>query len=215
LNYNQRLKKKIPCAVNTLTERDFKKLRLLTNSVKRYCSAYFPQTDFAEIQEHFDRVYSIILQASTPAGTKKLPNIQKIWHIFRQADVIFAIAYSYAKNGLDLNVLRDLVSDKEAARLREVQQILNRLRDLSDKEAGETKNENVPTGEALALAMLVKYPDWTDKKIAKAIGVSRTTLYDWPNFRKAKETLKQGKNDLPNGSKDGETGDMEAWDDKN
>jgi hypothetical protein len=75
-------------------------------------------------------------------------------------------------------------------------------------------NERVLTGEALALAMLVEHPDWPDTKIAKAVGVSRTTLYDWPAFKKAKEALKQGKDDLPNGSKDGETSDMEAWDNK-
>ncbi|MGD0786128.1 MAG: hypothetical protein ABR969_09995 [Sedimentisphaerales bacterium] len=84
----------------------------------------------------------------------------------------------------------------------------------SDSKAGETKKRNNLTGEALALAMLVQHPDWSDTKIAKAVGVSRTTLYDWPKFKKAKEALKQGKNDIPRGSKNGETGDIEAWDDK-
>ena len=77
-----------------------------------------------------------------------------------------------------------------------------------------TQNGNILTGEPLALGMLLKHPDWPDTKIATAIGVSRTTLYDWPNFKKAKEALKQGKNNLPKGSKNGETGDMEAWDEK-
>jgi hypothetical protein len=70
---------------------------------------------------------------------------------------------------------------------------------------------NGPTGEALALAMLVDHPDWSDTKIAKAIGVNRTTLYDWQNFKKAKEALKQGKNEFPKGSKNGKTGNMQAW----
>jgi hypothetical protein len=146
-NYNQRLKKEIPCAVNTLTERDFKKLRLLTNSVKRYCSAYFPRTDFAEIKEHFDRVYNIILQASTPAGTKKLPNIQKIWHIFRQANIIFAITYSYAKSGLDLNMLRD----------------------LSNKEARETKNQKPAETELDLKHETIEFTD-TENNILEALG---------------------------------------------
>nr|MBC8273541.1 helix-turn-helix domain-containing protein [Chloroflexota bacterium] len=67
------------------------------------------------------------------------------------------------------------------------------------------------TGEALALAMLVEHPGWSDTRIAKAVGVNRTTLYDWPNFKKAKEALKQGKKKFPRGSKNAETGDIEAW----
>lgn len=86
--------------------------------------------------------------------------------------------------------------------------------ELDSSKTGETKNENVLTGEAKALAMLVEHPDWPDTKIAKAVGVNRTTLYDWPNFKKAKEALKQGQNDLAKGSKNGETGNMEAWDQK-
>ena len=78
--------------------------------------------------------------------------------------------------------------------------------------AGGTQNGDILTGEPLALAMLVEHPDWSDTKIAKAVGVNRTTLYDWPNFKKAKEALKQGQNDLPKGSKNSETGNMEAWD---
>jgi hypothetical protein len=81
----------------------------------------------------------------------------------------------------------------------------------SGNKAGETQRADGLTGEALALAMLVEHPDWSDTKIAKAVGVNRTTLYDWPNFKKAKEALKQGKKELPRGSKNGETGDMEAW----
>jgi DNA-binding transcriptional regulator YiaG len=77
----------------------------------------------------------------------------------------------------------------------------------------DAEKKNEPTGEPLALAMLVKHPDWSDTKIAKYIGVSRTTLYDWPNFKKAKDALKQGKTDLPRGSKNAETGDIEAWED--
>ncbi len=82
---------------------------------------------------------------------------------------------------------------------------------LQKKKDEQTKEEDSPTGEALALAMLVEHSDWSDTNIAKAVGVNRTTLYDWPNFKKAKEALKQGKKKYPRGSKNGKTGDMEAW----
>jgi len=81
----------------------------------------------------------------------------------------------------------------------------------SGEKAGDTQRADGLTGEALALAMLVKHPEWSDTKIAKAVGVYRTTLYDWPNFKKAKEVLKEGKKELPRGSKNGDTGDVEAW----
>ena len=92
--------------------------------------------------------------------------------------------------------------------------LTSRQEQLSKKtggKAGGRKTEDVLTGEAKALAILVEHPEWTDKKIAEAIGVSRTTLYDWSKFKKAKEALNQGKNRFPHGSKDGETGDIEAW----
>jgi hypothetical protein len=48
--------------------------------------------------------------------------------------------------------------------------------------------------EALAIALLVRHPDWTIKRIAKQVGVDRRTLYNWKTFRdtwrvaKAKDT---------------------------
>lgn len=81
-------------------------------------------------------------------------------------------------------------------------------------EAEETQTENALSAEAKALALLVGHPDWPNTKIAKSVGVSRTTLYNWPNFKKAKEVLKQGKNNLLKGSKNGETGNIEAWNSK-
>jgi len=65
--------------------------------------------------------------------------------------------------------------------------------------------------EALALALLVEHPEWSNTRIAKEIGVNRRSLYRWPRFRAARDTLKQGKGDLPRGRKDGETGTVEAW----
>jgi len=46
------------------------------------------------------------------------------------------------------------------------------------------------SGEARALAMLTDHPDWSDTRIAKAVGVNRTTLYDFPKFKKARALLK-------------------------
>ena len=48
--------------------------------------------------------------------------------------------------------------------------------------------------EALAIALLVRHPDWTITRIAKQVGVDRRTLYNWKTFRdtwrvaKAKDT---------------------------
>jgi len=78
----------------------------------------------------------------------------------------------------------------------------------------ETKGEGVEQGddpdrnsegrpklsnEAHALAMLVQHPDWTDTQIADAVGVNRTTLYNWDSFKRARAELKRGRTDRPSG----------------
>jgi len=68
-----------------------------------------------------------------------------------------------------------------------------------------------PDKETLALVALHKHPDWTNRKIAEAVGCNRTTLYTFKRFMAAREILKQGKNDLPRGSKYPEE-NIEAWD---
>lgn len=68
------------------------------------------------------------------------------------------------------------------------------------------------SAEAKAMAILIDHPDWSDTRIAKEAGIYRTTLYGLPKFVKARRLLKeQGKKFLPRGNKDGETGNMEAW----
>lgn len=64
-----------------------------------------------------------------------------------------------------------------------------------------------------ALALLVRHPEWSDSKIAKTVGVSRTTLYkpSWLAYQRARETLRAGKQAMPRGSKDAETRSVEAW----
>ena len=68
-------------------------------------------------------------------------------------------------------------------------------------------------GEARALALLVAHPDWTDVRIAKEAGLNRTTLYKYPMYIASRKLMKtEGKKNLAGGFKDGETGEVEAWD---
>jgi hypothetical protein len=67
--------------------------------------------------------------------------------------------------------------------------------------------------EARALAALADNPDWTDQQIAEAAGCKRQSLYRMKRFVAAKRLLKDGKKRFPIGSRDRESGDMEAWDD--
>jgi hypothetical protein len=64
--------------------------------------------------------------------------------------------------------------------------------------------------DARALAALADHPDWTDKQIAKAAGCNVKSLYRMKSFTTAKAALKQGRDDMPKGSKSKE-GEVEAW----
>jgi hypothetical protein len=64
--------------------------------------------------------------------------------------------------------------------------------------------------EERALALLVKNPGWNQTRMAKAVGVNRTTLYKFGKYQAAREALKTGKADIPHGSKD-KDGNLEAW----
>ena len=63
------------------------------------------------------------------------------------------------------------------------------------------------------MAALAYHPEWSDEQIAKAAGCNRASLYRMKKFIAAKGLLKDGKGLLPKGSKNGESGQMEAWDD--
>jgi len=66
-------------------------------------------------------------------------------------------------------------------------------------------------GEAAALACLIDHPEWSDKRIAKAIGLSRTSLYRYEHYKAAREMLKDsGKGALPEGYKT-QDGRIEAY----
>ena len=66
-------------------------------------------------------------------------------------------------------------------------------------------------GEIRALACLTKHPSWSKAKIAREIGVNRTTIYEYPLFKMAVELLKESKQDMPHGFKDGKSGDIDSW----
>lgn len=64
-------------------------------------------------------------------------------------------------------------------------------------------------GQDKACALLLAYPHWPDKRIADAVGCSRTTLYRWPRFQAARAAQR---GQLPRGSKT-KDGHLEAWHD--
>jgi len=61
-----------------------------------------------------------------------------------------------------------------------------------------------------ALALLQQHPEWSGSAIADAAGCSRTSFYKWPEYKQARELLREQRGDLPTGQKD-ETGNIEAW----
>lgn len=67
--------------------------------------------------------------------------------------------------------------------------------------------------EAIALATLVDHPEWTNQQVANAVGCHVKTLSSkqWRKFKAARGTLAYGRANMPSGSKDNETGDVEAW----
>ena len=61
--------------------------------------------------------------------------------------------------------------------------------------------------------MLIAHPEWTNKRIAEEVGCHPKTLSRPGSFREARKAIKGADCRLPRGSKNGETGDIEAWDD--
>jgi len=62
---------------------------------------------------------------------------------------------------------------------------------------------------AFAALLKVANPRLTGDLIATMVGVNRTTLYSWPEFKRAAESSKRV-DSLPRGSFDAD-GDIEAW----
>lgn len=82
-------------------------------------------------------------------------------------------------------------------------------------DGGANKGPRKPpelSAEDTAIAVLRKHPDWTDTRIAEEAGINRTTLYKYVTYKYVRQLLKEaGRKELPHGSKDGETGKLEAW----
>jgi len=85
--------------------------------------------------------------------------------------------------------------------------IFARLRWFQSKQSEKpAKHEPAPIKERLtleqkAIAVLYKNPCLSDKEIAEAIGCSRTTLYDFRGFKKARAALRAGKREICKGTK--------------
>jgi len=86
-----------------------------------------------------------------------------------------------------------------------------KARDTAKKHEKPKLQAEKLSAKAKALATLVEHPDWSNTKIAEAAGISRTTLYDYPEFKAARKMQKQNKEKIPRGRKDQE-GNVEAID---
>lgn len=86
----------------------------------------------------------------------------------------------------------------------------------SDPEAqGEPAGkDSIPKYQWLAGAMLFvkEHPEWSDRKIASEVGKHHSTLSRSPQYQLAAALARGQKTYLPAGEKNGDTGDIEAWD---
>jgi hypothetical protein len=91
----------------------------------------------------------------------------------------------------------------------------NKADSSRDEQTAENLSQAEPeevSNESKALALLAEHPDWTDKRIAQKIGIHRTSLYRYEKFKKVREIQKsEGKKNIPPGSKNPITGDIQAW----
>ncbi len=76
---------------------------------------------------------------------------------------------------------------------------------VSDEPADDDSKED------RALMFLVAHPGWSNVRIAKEVGCSRTSLNRMPRFMKARAALKATKQEAPKGRKSPD-GSVEAWD---
>ena len=67
------------------------------------------------------------------------------------------------------------------------------------------------SAKARVLAVWTEHPEWSNTKIAKAAGINRTTLYDYPEFKNLRATQKEDKKRIRRGSK-AKDGTIEAID---
>lgn len=86
--------------------------------------------------------------------------------------------------------------------------------DAETKKSKTKKPDMSP--EARAMAVLADNPTWNITQIAKEANVDRQRLYEMPTFMAARKIQQDAEKDsykkrIPKGSKDNETGDIEAW----
>jgi hypothetical protein len=66
-----------------------------------------------------------------------------------------------------------------------------------------------------AFSLRCQHPDWSDKQVAKEAGFSHSqSLYQIDGYKQLTEnqrTLAKRNSNIPRGSKNSETGDMDAW----
>lgn len=61
----------------------------------------------------------------------------------------------------------------------------------------------------MALALITEHPEWTIKKIAQTVGVTRRTLYNWETFQNVWKLMRAKAGTLPSGFRNA-NGDVEA-----
>jgi len=80
-----------------------------------------------------------------------------------------------------------------------------------DNKSKILKDDKLITSYQRALCVLFNHPNWTDKEIAKEVGVNRTSLYRWQIYKDARTKIKEeGKKGLQKGYKT-QDGDIEAY----
>ncbi len=80
---------------------------------------------------------------------------------------------------------------------------------LAPSQSGGRDEAMKPTrkmhSETVAMVLLIEHRDWTNVEIAKAAGINRTTLYEFPRFKKLRNLLKEQRH-LPSDRRKGRTG---------
>lgn len=61
--------------------------------------------------------------------------------------------------------------------------------------------------------VMIQHPEWPLKEIAAAAGCSPRHVQRMPAYQRMRNAMRVGRDAFPSGSKDGETGDLEAWED--
>jgi hypothetical protein len=66
--------------------------------------------------------------------------------------------------------------------------------------------------KALSLFLRLQHPEWSDERVANEAGYKGPRqLYRMAEYRRLKDAKRDGKGRLPRGTRDAETGRVEAW----